>query len=507
MALLAFREIAKSYGIVPVLKGIDLVVEPGEVLALVGENGAGKSTLMRIAAGLAPPSSGTMTLEDAPAPATLQAAERAGIVMVHQEFCLAPHLTVAENVFLGRELTRGPFTDRKAMEIRARELLAELGSAAPVRARLRDLPVSDWQMIELAKAFARQPKLILMDEPTAVLSATEAGNLFARMRAFREAGGSVIFTSHRLDEVTHIADRVAVLRDGQIVRVENARDISEDAMAEAMVGRPLSEIYPPRRGMAARNALLSVVGLTAQGAVEDATLEIREGEVLGISGLVGSGRTELFEALLGLRPARCKSFVLRDEARKLPTAREAWALKLAYLTEDRKGKGLLLGKSLDQNVALTRGAINGASWIDRRAERRDLEAAVGRYDIRAGRLDVTAGALSGGNQQKVLIAKTLAVEPDLIVFDEPTRGVDIGAKQQIYEIIASLAAEGKAIVVISSEMQEVVGLSDRVLVMRRGRIAGELAGDSISETDIIRFAMGLEEKGLEDKALQEEAIH
>lgn len=279
MTLLAFRDIAKSYGTVPVLKGIDLVVEPGEVLALVGENGAGKSTLMRIAAGLAPPSSGTMLLDGAPAPANLHAAERAGIVMVHQEFCLAPHLTVAENVFLGREITRGLFTDRRAMEMRARDLLAELGSAAPVRARLSDLPVSDWQMIELAKAFARQPKLILMDEPTAVLSATEAGNLFARMRAFRAAGGSVIFTSHRLDEVKAIADRVAVLRDGQIVRVEQACDISEDAMAEAMVGRPLAEIYPPHRGTALRKPLLSVIGLTAPGAVEEATLEIREGVV------------------------------------------------------------------------------------------------------------------------------------------------------------------------------------------------------------------------------------
>ncbi|WLS10595.1 ATP-binding cassette domain-containing protein (plasmid) [Shinella sumterensis] len=242
--------------------------------------------------------------------------------------------------------------------------------------------------------------------------------------------------------------------------------------------------------------------LALSGSIRRARLDIRVGEVLGISGLVGSGRTELFEALFGLRPAKCRSFHLRGAARKLPTAREPWGLKLAYLTEDRKGKGLLLGKSLDQNVALTKGAINGANWIDRRAERRDLEAAVGRYDIRTGKLDVTAGALSGGNQQKVLIAKTLAVEPDLIVFDEPTRGVDIGAKQQIYEIIAALAAEGKAIVVISSEMQEIVGLSDRVLVMRRGRIAGELTGDAISETDIIRFAMGLEEK-----APQEEASH
>ncbi len=494
MALLVFREIAKSYGHVPVLKGIDLVVEPGEVLALVGENGAGKSTLMRITAGLAAPSSGTMQCAGEPAPATLEAAERAGIVMVHQEFCLAPHLTVAENVFLGREPVRGLFIDRKAMETDARKLLADLGSQAPVRARLRDLPVSDWQMIELAKAFARKPKLILMDEPTAVLSATEASHLFDRVRAFRQAGGSVIFTSHRLDEVKEIADRVAVLRDGQIVRVEKASDISEHEMAEAMVGRPLSEIYPARRGVQAGKPLIAVEGLTAVGVVSDASLEIRGGEVLGISGLVGSGRTELFEALLGLRPARCRSFSLRGEVRALPKTREAWALKLAYLTEDRKGKGLLLGKSLAENVALTRGAIGGTQWIDFAAERRDLEAAVARYDIRAGTLDTTVGALSGGNQQKVLIAKTLAVAPDLVVFDEPTRGVDIGAKQQIYEIIAALAAAGKAVVVISSEMQEIVGLSDRVLVMRQGHIAGELSGAAITENEIIRFAMGLHQE-------------
>lgn len=494
MSLLAFHAIAKSYGKVPVLKGIDLVVEPGEVLALVGENGAGKSTLMRIAAGLAAPTAGHVLLEGKPAPVTLEAAEEAGIVMVHQEFCLAPHLTVAENVFLGREPVRGPFIDRKAMEADARRLLGELGSSAPVRARLRDLPVSDWQMIELAKAFARRPKLILMDEPTAVLSAREADQLFARVRAFRQAGGAVIFTSHRLDEVKAIADRIAVLRDGQIVRVEKAADISEHEMAESMVGRPLSEIYPPRRGAGEGAPVVVVEGLTSPGTVTDATLTIRGGEVLGISGLVGSGRTELFEALLGLRPARCRCFTLRGRARRLPSAREAWGLRLAYLTEDRKGKGLLLGKSLAENVALTRGAISGAAWIDFPGERRDLEAAVERYDIRAGRLDTSVGALSGGNQQKVLIAKTLAIEPDLVVFDEPTRGVDIGAKQQIYEIVASLAAAGKAVVVISSEMQEIVGLSDRVLVMRRGRITGELTGNAISENEIIRFAMGLHEE-------------
>lgn len=494
MAVLSFSGITRSFGGVQVLKGIDLAVEPGEVVALVGENGAGKSTLMRIAAGLLPPSSGTVAFDGAPAPATLPEAEQAGIVMVHQEFCLAPHLTVAENVFLGREIVRGPFIDRRASEKAAVAILAELGSSAPPKAKLRHLPVSDWQMIELAKAFARRPKLILMDEPTAVLSGSEAARLFARIRAFKAEGGAVVFTSHRLDEVSEIADRIAVLRDGEIVRVERAGAISQKETAEAMVGRALSEIYPARRPAQPGPVLVGVSGLSSPGVVEDANLEVRGGEILGVSGLVGSGRTELFEALLGLRSAHCASFSLRGVEMPLPTARGAWKLKLAYLTEDRKAKGLLLEKRLAENVALVKGALAGAGFIDFKAENADLAAAAGAYGIRAARLDVRAGQLSGGNQQKVLIAKTLASGPDVVVLDEPTRGVDIGAKQQIYEIVARLAEAGKGIVVISSEMQEIVGLADRVLVMRQGRVMGELTGERISEKEIIRLAMGLNEE-------------
>jgi ribose transport system ATP-binding protein len=494
MALLSFSGITKSFGGVPVLKGIDLTVAAGEVVALVGENGAGKSTLMRIAGGLMAPSSGSVQFGGVSAPASLPEAERHGIVMVHQEFCLAPHLTVAENVFLGREIMRGLFIDRRETRKASAAILAELGSLAPPRAKLRDLPVSDWQMIELAKAFARNPKLILMDEPTAVLSGTEAARLFARIRAFKAQGGSVIFTSHRLDEVSEIADRIAVLRDGEIVRIERADAISQKETAEAMVGRSLSEIYPARRPHRPGPVLVSVSDLSSPGAVENASLEIRGGEILGISGLVGSGRTELFEAMLGLRPARCAAFRLRGVEMPLPTARKAWKLKLAYLTEDRKAKGLLLDKRLVENVALVKGALTGSGFIDFQGERADLKAAAGAYGIRAARLNVTAGQLSGGNQQKVLIAKTLATDPDLVVLDEPTRGVDIGAKQQIYEIIARLAEAGKGVVVISSEMQEIVGLADRVLVMRRGRVMGELTGKRIAEKEIIQLAMGLNEE-------------
>jgi ribose transport system ATP-binding protein len=361
MSLLELKGVTKSYGPVAVLKGIDIEVEPGEVLALVGENGAGKSTLMRIVAGLAAQSAGVVTLDGRKAPTALVEAERAGIIMVHQEFCLAPHLTVAENVFLGREKKKGIFTDVRMMERLAAESLKQLGSTASPREKLSRLPVSDWQLIELAKAFARDPRLVLMDEPTAVLSAAEADRLFERMRAFRSAGGSIIFTSHRLDEVKEIADRIAVLRDGQIVKVAKASELTEAQMAEAMVGRPLDEIYPHKTPRLGGEDLISVEGLVTGSVVKDATLSVGKGEILGIAGLVGSGRTELFEALCGLRSAHCRSFAIDGNKRSLPSAREAWKLGMAYLTEDRKGRGLLLGKSLDMNLALTKGALSGRS--------------------------------------------------------------------------------------------------------------------------------------------------
>ena len=492
--LLSLARLCKSYGANSVLTRIDLQVEPGEVLALVGENGAGKSTLMRLIGGYATPSSGDGTFDGAPLPSTVAGAEDRGIVLVHQEFNLAPHLTVAENVFLGREPMRGIFVDGRRMRREAAAALAELGCGADPRSRVSDCPVSDLQMIEVAKALKRGPRLLLMDEPTAVLSAVECGRLFSRIAAFRSAGGSAIFTSHKLDEVKRLADRVAVLRDGEIVRIGTADSISEDEMAALMVGRPLSHLYPLKVSPdGAPREVIRVEGLSSGSRVSDASFAVNSGEVLGIAGLVGSGRTETFEALLGLRRSTAKRFILRGDDRALPGAREAWRLGMAYLTEDRKEKGLLLDKGLRENLALTDGALNGGAWIDGAAEARALREAIDDYGIRAGGGgDVPVRSLSGGNQQKLLIAKTLAPDPELIVFDEPTRGVDIGSKQQIYRVIAGLAARGKACVVISSEMNELIGLSHRVLVMRGGRIVGELRGADIEEERIVRFAMGIE---------------
>ncbi|WP_237050156.1 sugar ABC transporter ATP-binding protein [Microvirga ossetica] len=494
MTLLRTNSIRKSFGPVEVLKEIDFAVSPGEVTALVGENGAGKSTLMKIIAGYEKPSSGHLLVDGSDVFfETNVDAEASGIVLVHQEFCLIPHLTVAENIFLGYEPTRRRALDYAAMEQRAAILLEELGSTIHPRTLLSKLAVSDWQMIEIAKALSRRPRLLIMDEPTAVLGHHETDHLFERVDRFRQDGGAVIFTSHKLDEVKRLADQTAILRDGRIVIVAPTSSLTEDEMASLMVGRPLSDLYPTKHPKPDQTAVLSVRELEVPGYVERASFDLKKGEILGFSGLVGSGRTELFEGLFGLRPAHCKTFAYQGRGRHLPTPREAYQMGMAYLTEDRKGHGLLLEKSLGENLTLLKGALVGGTVIDLKAERAELDRAITTYEIKAPKPSARVGTLSGGNQQKLLIAKTLLAEPDVIVFDEPTRGIDIGTKQQIYRLIQSLAAAGKACVVISSEMQEIIGLSHRVMIMRQGRIVGEVAGDAMNEDEIVRYAVGLKE--------------
>jgi ribose transport system ATP-binding protein len=494
MTLLRTDGISKSFGSVEVLKEIDLAVSPGEVTALVGENGAGKSTLMKIIAGYEQPSSGHLIVNGSDVFFESNVdAEATGIVLVHQEFCLIPHLTVAENVFLGYEPTRHRALDYTTMEQRAVTLLEELGSTIHPRTLLSRLAVSDWQMIEIAKALSRRPRLLIMDEPTAVLGHHETDRLFERVDRFRRDGGSVIFTSHKLDEVKRLADQTAILRDGRIVMVAPTNSLSEDEMASLMVGRPLSNLYPLKHPTPEQAPVLAVRALDVPGYVDGASFDLRRGEILGFSGLVGSGRTELFEGLFGLRPAHCESFVFQGQRRRIPAPREAYELGMAYLTEDRKGRGLLLEKSLGENLTLLKGALKGGIVIDLKAERAELDRAITTYEIKAPGPSARVSTLSGGNQQKLLIAKTLLAEPDVIVFDEPTRGIDIGTKQQIYRLIQSLAAAGKACVVISSEMQEIIGLSHRVLIMRQGRIVGEVAGETMTEDEVVRYAVGLKE--------------
>ncbi|MFD1483070.1 sugar ABC transporter ATP-binding protein [Paracoccus nototheniae] len=489
--ILALDGIAKSFGPIEVLHGVDFALRPGEVHALIGENGAGKSTTMKILAGYLDPTAGQVLFDGKPIRfAGSDQAEDLGIIMIHQEFNLAEHLNVDQNVFLGRELKRGFLLDHKAMRQQTQELLTRLDCRADPGAQVSRISVPDKQMVEIAKALSRKARVLIMDEPTAVLTEKETDVLFAQIERLRAEGVAILYTSHKLGEVKRIADRVTVLRDGVMVRSDLTADVTEDDMATAMVGRELSDLFPPKV-MGGAEPILEAQGITVPGVVHDASLTLHKGEVLGIGGLVGSGRTELAEAIAGLRP---RSGTVRLKGQDLPAGQVARAMAagLAYLTEDRKGAGLLLEKTLRENLTLPMLETFGRPLIDRKREEAALDRAIADFAIKAPERGMAVGDLSGGNQQKLLLAKTLLSDPDVIIIDEPTRGIDIGTKQQIYTLIARLAAEGRSIIVISSEMPELIGLASRVVVMHAGRIAGELAGDAVTERGIVRLAMGMD---------------
>jgi len=490
--LLAAEHVSMSFGAVQVLHDISFDLRAGEVHALIGENGAGKSTLMKILSGYQAPTAGQLAMNGRGiAFASSEAAEDAGVVLIHQEFNLAEQLSVEANIFLGRELRRGPFLAVGRMRRRARELLDGLQTPVDPDGRVSDLAVPQKQMVEIAKALARDARVLILDEPTALLTAREAAVLFRQVERLRAQGAAILYTSHKLDEISAIADRVTVLRDGRHVITADAGALSEDDMARHMVGRDLSELFPPKAPAPRAEVVLAVEDFSVESWVRGVSFELRQGEILGVAGLVGSGRTELMEGIMGLRPAtgavrvRGRPAHIRDPA-------QAARLGLAYLTEDRKGCGLLLNQTMRPNLTLLGLDRFSGVLIDEAAEERALDRAVRDFDIRAPRRDVAVGNLSGGNQQKLLLAKTMLIEPGIVIIDEPTRGIDIGTKQQIYGFIQRLAASGKSVIVISSEMGEVIGLSHRVIVMRAGRVAGELSGGAIEETGIVRLAMGLD---------------
>ena len=491
--ILALRGVHKSFGPVEVLSGIDVTLRSGEVLALIGENGAGKSTTMKILAGYQPATAGRIMLDGKEVRFdSLHDGEAAGIVLIHQEFNLAEQLTVEQNIFLGRELRRGLLLDKWRMRDLTQQYLGRLKCRIDPDTPVSRLSNSDKQMVEIAKALSRDARVLIMDEPTAVLTGSEVEVLFEQVRALRAAGTAILFTSHKLGEVAAIADRVTIMRDGAVVRSDMVAAMTEDDMATAMVGRDVSALYPPKPGVAhdARIAL-QVQGLTVPGHAQDINFTLHQGEILGIAGLIGSGRTEAMEGLCGLRPATISALQIEGQTLAIRNTADALNNGLCYMTEDRKLRGLLLDKGMRVNLTLQALARFGRILIDRRAEDAALAQAVKDFDIRAGSADVLVGNLSGGNQQKLLLAKIMQSEPRILIVDEPTRGIDIGTKQQIYTFLRALAASGKAIIVVSSEMQEIIGLSDRVLVMRQGRIAGTLDGDAITEDAIVRCAMGV----------------
>jgi len=493
--VLASESLRKSFGAAPVLIDLSLALHPGEVHAIIGENGAGKSTLAKLLGGHEQPDQGRILLDGEPVhfhgPAD---AEHHGIVLVHQELLLAGQMTVAENLFLGRERRRGPFLDRTAMRIATMEHLARLGCAIHPDMRVDKLSIADRQMAQIARALLIPHRAVIFDEPTAVLTPVETAALFRVIAELKVSGAGVLFISHRLAEVAAIADRVTVLRDGRHVATHPAADVSQQEMARLMVGREMSALFPDKPPPPTGQVVLEIDGASVPGFVADAGFLLRRGEILGFAGLVGAGRTELFEGLLGLRPARIGKIVLDGRSHPLPSPRAAMEAGIGYLTEDRKGKGLLLRHNLAFNLTLAaEQRLRHLPLVDAAREQAELSRALGDFDIRVGRRDALAGQLSGGNQQKLLFAKTMLRRPRILIIDEPTRGIDIGTRAQIYRFIARLAREGVSCVIISSEMQELIGLCHRILVMRAGRIVAELQGEGMTEHSIVMHATGVAE--------------
>lgn len=487
--VLRAESLSKQYGPVTVLAEVTLDILPGEIHAIIGENGAGKSTFMRLLSGYAEPTQGTLTMDGRQIRFTKpEQAQDAGIVLVHQEILLVDALTVAENLFLGRELMRNGVVDDRSMRRLAAEKLAELGCLVSPNALVRNISLADRQLVQIARALLDDYKLVIFDEPTAVLTGEEVERLLAIILQLKEQGAAVLYISHRLDEVQRLADKVTVLRDGKMIGTYPGRTLSQMDMARLMVGRDLAALYPEKTLTAPAEPMLTVRNLTVPGFVKDISFQARKSEILGFAGMIGAGRTELFEGIMGLRPAT-GTVELEGKPINIHSPRAAIDAGIGYLTEDRKGKGLLLQERLAPNLTLSALArFHPGLLMRRRREQAALVEAVEQYDIRLKNFSVKAGQLSGGNQQKLLLAKVLLTTPSVVVIDEPTRGIDIANKAQIYTFIQRLVAQGRACIVISSEMQELIGICDRILVMREGRIAGEVSGGEMTEHNVALLA-------------------
>jgi len=486
-----FIDLRKAFGPVQVLHGVSFALQPGRVIGLLGENGAGKSTLMKILAGYEQMSGGEMRINGQPMSFSgSRAAEAEGIVLIHQEFNLAEDLTIAQNVFLGHERKRGWLLDDDAMRAETARVLQQVGLQASPDTLVKHLIVAEKQLVEIARALARKARLLIMDEPTATLTPGETERLFALMAQLKADGVTLLYISHKLDEVERVTDEVIVMRDGRFVAREATAKLTRQQMAQLMVGRELADLFPPKEPPPAGAApLLEAKHISVPGWAEDISFEVRPGEILGFAGLVGAGRTELFEGLLGLRPCTGQ-LEIGGEPVRLRNPREAADKGLTYLSEDRKGKGLHVRFGLRENLTLMALKRYARPWLRPMAEQQALRRAVDAFGIRTGNLDAPASSLSGGNQQKLALAKVLHPDPRVVVLDEPTRGVDVGAKRDIYFLIQRLAHEGRAVIVISSELMELIGLCHRVVVMRGGRLQATLDATQLTEEELIAHATG-----------------
>jgi ribose transport system ATP-binding protein len=491
--VLEMRAITKQFPGVLALDQVSFELRPGEVHCLIGENGAGKSTLMKILAGAQPMDAGEILIDGE----TMQInsphhAQQLGISMIYQEFNLSPYLSVAENIFLGREprLGRTPFIDWKRMYREARDILAQIRVVLDVKRPVNELSVAQQQMVEIAKALSVNAKIIVMDEPSATLTDHELIALFDLIKTLRRQGIGLIYISHRLEEVFEIGNRVTVMRDGQHVATKEVCDVDREAIIHMMVGRELKDEFP-KQFFELGAERLRVEGLTRAGLFEDISFNLRQGEIVGLTGLVGAGRTEVARAIFGADRITGGQIVLDGKPVTVRSPQDAIRQGVGLLTEDRKNQGLVLGMTVRENTTLSNlSALVWGPFIDRKQERSVAERFVRDLQIKTPSIEQTAQNLSGGNQQKVVLAKWLFTQSKVLIFDEPTRGIDVGAKVEIFKLMNDLVSRGVAVLMISSELPEVLGMCDRILVMHEGHLAGEIPGKGATQEAIMRMATG-----------------
>ncbi|WP_407290604.1 sugar ABC transporter ATP-binding protein [Escherichia coli] len=490
---LQMKHITKRFPGVLALNDVQFSLRRGEVHALLGENGAGKSTLMKILSGVYQPDEGEIIFEDKPVSfSDPLSAQNVGITIIHQEFNLFPELTVEENIFIGREFCKKNRwrLDEKQQRQATIEILQKLNLAIKPDTLVADLTVAQQQMVEIAKAISVNARILIMDEPTAALTETEIESLFRVTRLLKEQGTGIVYISHRLEELALIADRATVMRDGQYISTVDYECVKISDLIAMMVGRDLGNIYPRREALQQRIPVLEVNGLTRKGVLNDINFTLYRGEILGFAGLMGAGRTELARAIFGADSIDSGTLKLNGKETVIKDISDAIQQGISYLTEDRKKEGLALNLSVERNIMLGNYPEYSDCFgnVDSRRCQQTSEEQVKALRIKTPNLEQAALNLSGGNQQKIIIARWVCKDTDILIFDEPTRGIDVGAKLEIYELMNRLVAKGKSIIMISSELPEVLGMCDRILVMRSGRITGELSAKEATQEKIMQYA-------------------
>jgi ribose transport system ATP-binding protein len=509
-AVLECEGITKSFGGVPVLENVTLTLQPGTVTALAGENGAGKSTLMKIISGQYSADAGTVSVQGTHlAPGNPRDAVRHGVAIVPQELASIEDMTVYENLFVGRELRRGPFLNRRAMIAEARETLAVFDVDISPTARMGSLPVGLRQIVEIVKAARTGAQVVMLDEPTSAISEREVEGLYSIVRRLREHGVAMVYTTHKMAEIRAIADRAVVLRDGGLILDSPIDEVSDDDIVTAMIGRELDALFP-ERAEPGTDKVLEIRDLQVDGAAEPVSFSVAAGEILGLAGLVGAGRTELLEAVFGARHTTAGDITVRGKSVKRNSPAAAIAAGMAMVPEDRKLSGVVLSMSVLDNGSLPRlSSFSIAGWLRSKARNKAVSDVMSSVRLRSRGLSQEVGTLSGGNQQKVVLARWLTGDVNVLLLDEPTRGVDVGARSEIYRIITDFAAAGMAVVMASSDMPEIIGLSHRAFVMRGGALVGELDRDALDhpsvQESVFRMATALD--GPQDRTPPEADKH